>query len=170
MAEFMAALDRVNAIAAKSPGYVWRLNDPGLDTAARALLNDPRETYTLSVWESADALEFFAWGAESWVCAGSNFAPEAHIALWKTCVVDGDYTLGRKIMSAMLPLMRTLEQGGKFLQCIKYGCTVRGLPAGPPRAPLRDLNKDEKRSLEQVIRVMDRTVAELMSGAAKGGK
>ncbi|MEC8673858.1 MAG: DUF3291 domain-containing protein [Pseudomonadota bacterium] len=61
MAEFMAALDRVNAIAAKSPGYVWRLNDPGLDAAARALLNDPRETYTLSVWESAAALEFFAW-------------------------------------------------------------------------------------------------------------
>ena len=53
------------------------------------------------------ALEFFAWGTESWICAGSNFAPEAHIALWKTCVVDGDYTLGRKIMSAMLPLMRT---------------------------------------------------------------
>ena len=116
------------------------------------------------------ALEFFAWGAESWICAGSNFAPEAHIALWKTCVVDGDYTLGRKIMSAMLPLMRTLEQGGKFLQCIKYGCAIRGLPAGPPRAPLRDLNKDEKRSLEQVIRVMDRTVNELMAGAGKGGK
>ena len=36
------------------------------------------------------ALEFFAWGAESWICAGSNFAPEAHIALWKTCCVDGD--------------------------------------------------------------------------------
>jgi len=116
------------------------------------------------------ALEFFAWGAESWICAGSNFAPEAHIALWKTCVVDGDYTLGRKIMSAMLPLMRTLEQGGKFLQCIKYGCAIRGLPAGPPRAPLRDLTKDEKRSLEQVIRVMDRTVDELMAGAGKGGK
>ena len=38
------------------------------------------------------------------------------------------------------------------------------------RAPLRDLNKDEKRSLEQVIRVMDRTVDELTAGAGKGGK
>ena len=61
MAEFMAALDRVNAIAAKTPGYVWRLNDPVLDAAAKALLDDPRETYTLSVWETAEALEFFAW-------------------------------------------------------------------------------------------------------------
>ena len=48
MAEFMAALDKVNAIAAKSPGYVWRLVDPVAHEAAKALLGDPRETYTLS--------------------------------------------------------------------------------------------------------------------------
>ena len=72
-------------------------------------------------------------------------------------------------MSAMLPLMRTLEQGGKFLQCIKYGCTVRGLPAGPPRPPLRDLNKDEKRSLAQVIAVMNRTIEGLMNEARGAG-
>ena len=29
-------------------------------------------------------------------------------------------------MSAMLPLMRVLEQGGKFVQCIKHGVTMRG--------------------------------------------
>ena len=40
----------------------------------------------------------------------------------------------------------------------------------PARAPLRDLNKDEKRSLEQVIRVMNRTITELMATAGKGGK
>ena len=31
------------------------------DAAAKAILADPRETYTLSVWETAEALEFFAW-------------------------------------------------------------------------------------------------------------
>ncbi len=120
----------------------------------------------LSCGMDDQALEFFAWGAQSWVCAGSNFAPEAHIALWQTCAVKGDYTLGRKIMSAMLPLMRTLEQGGKFLQCIKYGVQIRGLAAGPPRAPLRELNKDEKRSLARVIEVMNRTIDELLAADA----
>lgn len=33
------------------------------------------------------ALEFFAWGARSWVCAGSNSAPEAHIAMYTACAV-----------------------------------------------------------------------------------
>ena len=58
------------------------------------------------------ALEFFAWGARSWVCAGSNFAPEAHIAMYRACAVEGDFSKGRAIMSAMLPLMSVLEQGG----------------------------------------------------------
>ncbi|MEL6206827.1 MAG: dihydrodipicolinate synthase family protein, partial [Pseudomonadota bacterium] len=78
------------------------------------------------------ALEFFAWGARSWVCGGSNFLPAEHIALWKACVVDGDFAKGRRIMSALMPLMRVLEQGGKFIQCIKHGCELAGQRAGPP--------------------------------------
>ncbi|MCS5592312.1 MAG: dihydrodipicolinate synthase family protein [Gammaproteobacteria bacterium] len=104
------------------------------------------------------ALEFFAWGASCWVCAGSNFAPEAHVALYQACRIKGDFDKGRRIMSAMMPLMRVLEQGGKFIQCIKHGVTMRGLPAGPPRKPLQSLNKDDKRQLEQVIRVMNHTL------------
>ncbi|MEO1680365.1 MAG: dihydrodipicolinate synthase family protein [Pseudomonadota bacterium] len=110
------------------------------------------------------ALEFFAWGARGWVCAGSNFAPEAHIALWRACVVEGDFAKGRRIMSAMLPLMRVLEQGGKFVQCIRYGMALRGLPVGPVRRPLRDLDKDEKRDLKEVVEVMDRAIAAVEAG------
>lgn len=109
----------------------------------------------LSCGMDDQALEFFAWGARSWVCAGSNFAPKAHIALYEACAVEGDFTKGRAIMSAMLPLMRVLEQGGKFVQCIKHGLTMRGINAGPPRLPLQPLNKDDKRELEQVIRTLD---------------
>ena len=108
------------------------------------------------------ALEFFAWGARSWVCAGSNFAPEAHIALYQTCVVNGDFVKGRRIMSAMLPLMRVLEQGGKFIQCVKHGLTLRGIDAGPPRRPLKPLNKDEKRQLAEVIRTMNTVIDQEM--------
>ncbi len=112
----------------------------------------------LSCGMDDQALEFFAWGARSWVCAGSNFAPEAHIALYRACAQEGDFTKGRAIMSAMLPLMRVLEQGGKFIQCIKHGLTARGIDAGPPRRPLQPLNKDDKRQLEDVIRTMNRAL------------
>ena len=116
------------------------------------------------------ALEYFAWGAKSWVCAGSNFAPEAHIALYQTCVVEGDFTKGRRIMSAMLPLMRVLEQGGKFVQCIKHGLTLRGIDCGPPRKPLQPLNKDDKRALAEVIKTMNITIDAIINEGQKGEK
>ena len=107
------------------------------------------------------ALEFFAWGSRSWVCGGSNFLPQEHLAMWRACVVENDFVKGRLIMSALMPLMRVLEQGGKFIQCIKHGCELGGHYAGPPRPPLKALNKDDKRQLEQVVRVLKRTVAEI---------
>lgn len=115
----------------------------------------------LSCGMDDQALEFFAWGARSWVCGGSNFLPREHIALWRACAVEGNFDKGRRIMSALMPLMRVLEQGGKFIQCIKHGCEIGGLYAGPPRPPLKALNKDDKRQLEQVVRVLKRTVAEI---------
>ncbi len=110
------------------------------------------------------ALEFFAWGASSWICAGSNFLPEEHVFLYETCAVNGDFAKGRRIMSAMMPLMRVLEQGGKFIQCVKHGVEVAGLRAGPMRPPLKGLNKDDKRQLEQVIRMLKTTIADIKAG------
>ncbi len=118
----------------------------------------------LSCGMDDQALEFFAWGARSWVCAGSNFAPEAHIAMHKACAIEGDFTKGRRIMSAMMPLMRVLEQGGKFVQCIKYGMTGRGIDCGPPRRPMYPLNKDEKREFDEVVRTMNAAIKAIEEG------
>ncbi|WP_170391617.1 dihydrodipicolinate synthase family protein [Ruegeria arenilitoris] len=109
------------------------------------------------------ALEFFAWGAPFWVCGGSNFLPREHVALYETCVLKGDFAKGRRIMSALMPLMRVLEQGGKFIQTIKHGVTMNGIPAGAVRPPLKGLNKDDTRALEQVTRVLKRKIADIMA-------
>lgn len=105
------------------------------------------------------ALEYFAWGARSWVCGGSNFLPDEHIALYQACAIEGNFDKGRRIMSAMMPLMRVLEQGGKFVQCIKHGVAFAGIDTGPMRPPLKALDEDDKRQLEEVIRVLKTTIA-----------
>ena len=64
----------------------------------------------------------------------------------------------------MLPLMRLLEQGGKFLQCIKHGARYQGLPAGPVRRPLRELGKDDARALETTIRTLQTSVRQIERG------
>ena len=67
-------------------------------------------------------------------------------------------------MSAHMPLMRVLEQGGKFVATIKYGVTLQGINTGAVRPPLKALNKDDKRQLEQVVRVIKATVADIQAG------
>jgi 4-hydroxy-tetrahydrodipicolinate synthase len=86
------------------------------------------------------ALEYFAWGAKSWVCGGSNFLPLEHKFLYETCVLNGEFNLGRKIMLALLPLLQFLEQGGKFVQSIKHGCNMNGFKSGSVRRPLLPLS------------------------------
>jgi 4-hydroxy-tetrahydrodipicolinate synthase len=114
-------------------------------------------------WDD-QALEFFAWGAKSWVCAGSNFLPREHVALYEACVLEKNFDKGRAIMTAMLPLMDFLECG-KFVQSIKHGCELIGLQTGSVRAPLRPLNSEEKRTLQTVVTTLKRTVAQITSGA-----
>jgi 4-hydroxy-tetrahydrodipicolinate synthase len=114
-------------------------------------------------WDD-QALEFFAWGARSWVCAGSNFLPREHVALYEACAIEKNFDKGRAIMTAMLPLMDFLECG-KFVQSIKHGCEIIGLKTGSVRAPLRPLNSEEKRTLQTVVANVKRTVAQITSGA-----
>jgi Domain of unknown function (DUF3291) len=61
MAGFMDNLDRVNAIAERSEGFVWRLKDESNNATAIRPFADPNMAVNLSVWENADALEKFVW-------------------------------------------------------------------------------------------------------------
>ncbi len=105
------------------------------------------------------ALEFFAWGARGWVCAGGNCLPREHIALYRAVAVENDIAKGRRIMSALMPFMGVLEQGGKLIQVVKYACELKGLPAGPVRKPIQSLSPQEKKEVEQVLEALEKTMS-----------
>lgn len=117
----------------------------------------------LSCGADDQALEFFVWGARSWVCAAGNFFGAECIALYKTCVLEGDFAKGRRIMKALLPVMTVLERGGKFAQCVKYGCELDGLPAGTVRLPLRPMKKELKRELRDAIKIARATIRSILN-------
>ena len=55
--DFVDNLDRINALADGSPGFVWRLQtDDGNATDIAVDESDPLLIVNMSVWESADAL------------------------------------------------------------------------------------------------------------------
>jgi hypothetical protein len=87
MAEFMAALDRVNALAEASPGYVWRLQTGDGNATAYRAFDDERTLVNLTVWESVDALTDFVYRGDhpdvmrrraEWF----ERMPEAYLVLW----------------------------------------------------------------------------------------
>jgi heme-degrading monooxygenase HmoA len=60
MAGFMAQLDEINALAERSPGFVWRYETDSRDPRQREL-SDARVLFNMSVWESAQALHAFTY-------------------------------------------------------------------------------------------------------------
>jgi len=117
----------------------------------------------LSCGADDQALEFFVWGARSWVCAAGNFLGAECIALYETCVLQEDFAKGRRLMKALLPVMTVLERGGKFAQCVKYGCEMDGLPAGTVRLPLRPMKKELKRQMRDAVLTARKTVKGILA-------
>ena len=120
----------------------------------------------LSAGAEDQVLEFFAWGARSWVSVVGNFFPRAAVRFYETCVVEGNFVLGRKIMSAFLPLMYCLERGGKFLQSVKYACEIMNRPGGPVRPPMLPMEKELKREVFQIVNTANRTLTNLLDTEA----
>lgn len=60
MADFVANLDRINALAETSPGYVWRLQtEEGDATAVRPLGDDT--IINMSVWQDVESLNTYVY-------------------------------------------------------------------------------------------------------------
>ncbi len=64
MAGFVAKLDEINALAERSPGFIWRLqSDSGNATDIR-VTDDPRLLINLTVWDSLKSLFDYVYRSE----------------------------------------------------------------------------------------------------------
>lgn len=69
VAEFMAALDQVNGMGKRMPGFVWMMEgsgEPGphqanIGNTAAKLNGDPQFVSNLTVWKNVVTLENFVW-------------------------------------------------------------------------------------------------------------
>ena len=61
MREFVENVDRVNGLAEKIDGFVWRLHDESGHAMNMRIYDDPTILPNLAVWESVEALERFVW-------------------------------------------------------------------------------------------------------------
>jgi len=147
------------SIVAKNP-LVAAIKESSGDYSRLPLLSNNYPSIELVVGGEEQVLEFAAWGAKSWVCATANFFPSECVQLMDILGKQSDFEKGRALMSAFMPLMQALEQGGKFLQCVKLGCEQQGRPGGKVRLPLLPIEDTLKK---EMISVIDNTRASLHS-------
>jgi hypothetical protein len=106
LADFVAALDPINALADTAPGFVWRLQTEDGNATAVRVLDDDELIVNMSVWESIEALGTFVFrSAHSGVMRRRRewFVPllESTTALWWVpagtvpTVADGEQQLRR---------------------------------------------------------------------------
>jgi Domain of unknown function (DUF3291) len=64
VADFMNALDRVNGLGKRMPGFVWMMEgsgEPGTGNTEAKIDGDDQCVSNLTVWESVATLEAFVW-------------------------------------------------------------------------------------------------------------
>jgi heme-degrading monooxygenase HmoA len=63
-AEFIANLDRVNALAESAPGFVWRFVGEGNNALDVQAFDNPNTAINMSVWQDLDSLANFVYRNE----------------------------------------------------------------------------------------------------------
>ena len=61
MSGFVSRLDEINALADRSPGFVWRLQTPAGNATYLRPYDDDRILFNMSVWESVEALKHYVY-------------------------------------------------------------------------------------------------------------
>ena len=64
IAEFVAQLGPINAVADNAPGFVWRLQSNSGNATDIAYNDDPFVIVNMSVWESIEALRQYAYKSD----------------------------------------------------------------------------------------------------------
>ena len=87
IADFVANLDRINAIADAAPGFVWRLQTEDGDATALRVFDDPMFIINMSVWETVEALFDYTYASDHvdvFRRRGEWFSKmdKPHIAMW----------------------------------------------------------------------------------------
>lgn len=87
LATFVERLAPVNALADRSPGFVWRLQGESGDATSMLVFDDVRIIVNLTLWESLEALRDYVFSSDhadvlrrrrEWF----EQMVEAHLAMW----------------------------------------------------------------------------------------
>jgi 4-hydroxy-tetrahydrodipicolinate synthase len=105
----------------------------------------------IALISGADALamHFFAAGSDSWIAGFANALPAEHVAMLAAATA-GDLDEGWALSRRLDAILGFVESGHYTAKC-RAAVAMRGMPVGPPRAPLAPLGDDETATLRGLM-------------------
>ncbi len=110
------------------------------------------DRYQIICGSDDQALDYFLWGTTAWIGGAASCAPRQHADVLEAALA-GDFVTARVRMEKLMPLLRSVESGS-YLQKVKVGCELLGIPVGAPRQPLLPLADDDRMEFERIFKTL----------------
>ena len=108
------------------------------------------DRYQIICGSDDQALDYFLWGSTAWIGGAASCAPRQHHEVLEAALA-GDFVTARARMEKLMPLLRDVESGS-YLQKVKVGCELLGIPVGVARRPLLPLTDEDRAEFEKIFR------------------
>jgi len=105
------------------------------------------------LWQDSEtmALHGLLGGADVWATMTPNIFPRQAVQLYELAAVKKDVDAARRLFEKMFPVIEfVFEKSG--VRAIHTALDILGRPAGAPRRPIRMLGKEERATLEKLLR------------------
>ena len=96
-------------------------------------------------------MEMFAMGVHGWVAAPANLVPAQCVELFELMVEERDFARAKAAYFRLLPLFDMMETTGQYVQIVKAGLALRGMPVGAPRPPLKMPGAATQARLKEIL-------------------
>ena len=110
------------------------------------------DRYQIICGSDDQALDYFLWGSTAWIGGAASCAPSQHHAVLEAALAN-DFVTARARMDKLMPLLRSVESGS-YLQKVKVGCELLGIPVGNPRMPLLPLTAEDRLEFENIFKTI----------------
>ncbi|CAM3560170.1 dihydrodipicolinate synthase family protein [Psychrobacter glaciei] len=127
---------------AKHPNIVGVKESSGDFSHALRMLQANFDDFEVVCGCDDQPVDFFFWGAKSWIAGAANVFPAEQVALFNA-TQQGDWDKAKQIMSEIYPAIHSMESGN-YNQKAKAGCLNGSMDVGSVRVPLTDMPEDEK--------------------------
>jgi len=101
-------------------------------------------------WDTL-VVESLTMGAMGWTSACADLIPRQSVNLFELAVDKQEFLKARDLYYKIQPLLIMLESSGKFMQYVKAGCEILGVPVGPPRRPSLPVKGEEREKLKKAL-------------------